>query len=211
MPRGFLELDVISTAAIAACLGFAVWATYCVFVNGHFHIYAENGLIESIQAYLLAVACAVYLATAALEKRSDKLILLFCSLLCYGFILRELDVEKFDISSALIFIGSGVGRNTTLAVAVAAICLYAALTDLNHYRKTAAQFLRSGPGALLMAAGVFLVIGDLFEKNKMIAHHVFIEEMAELFGYVLILLSSIAGNTFLSNLTPRSMGPARSG
>ena len=210
MPQGLLELDVISTAAIAACLGFAAWAAYCVFVNGHVHIYAENGLIENIQASPLAVACAVYLATVALEKRSDKLILLFCSLLCYGFVLRELDIEKFDVPRALVFIGSGVGRNMTLAVAVAGICLYAALTDLPRYRNTVAKFLRSMPGVLLVAGGVFLIIGDLIEKNKMIANAVFAEEMAELLAYVLILLSSIAGNSFLSSLKPRSRGLARS-
>jgi len=205
MSRGFLEVDAISTAAIAAWFGFAVWATYSVFVDGYVQLHAENGLIENMQAYLLVAACGIYLATLALEKRSDKLLLLSCALLCYGFMLRELDVETFDIPRALVFIGSGVGRNTTLAVAIAAICLYATVADLVHYRKAAAEFLRSRPGVLLMAGGVFLIIGEFIEKSRLVPQRVFFEEMAELFAYVLILLSSIAGNSFLSRLKLRSM------
>ncbi|NPC54242.1 hypothetical protein [Caenimonas soli] len=209
MPRGFRELDVTSTAAIVSWFGFAIWATYLVFVEGYVQLYAENGLIETTQAYLLAAACGIYLATLALEKRSDKLLLLACSLLCYGFILREVDVETFDIPRALVLIWSGVGRNTTLAAAILAICLYAVLTDLAHYRKAAAAFCRSVPGVLLMAGGVFLIIGELIEKNKMIGQRVFFEEMAELLGYVLILLSSIAANAYLSGMSIRSMRPGK--
>ena len=172
---------------------------------GSVEIYAENGLIETMQVYLLAVACGIYLATLALEKRSDKLILLSCSLLCYGFFVRELDVETFAIPQLLIFIGSGVGRTMTLALAMAAIGLYATLTDPAHYAKSAVAFARSRPGVLFVAGCVFLVVGDLLEKNKILAQRVFFEEMAELFAYVLILLSSIAGNSFLRRLTIRSV------
>lgn len=207
MSRRFLEVDVISAVAVTAWFGFTLWATYCVFVDGHVQIYAENGLIENMQAYLLVVACAIYLATLALEKRSDKLILAACSLLCYGFIVRELDVETFDIPRALIFIGSGLGRDMSLAVAIAAICLYATLTDLAHYGKAALRFVKSTPGVLWMTGGVFLVIGEVMEKNKIILHHAFVEEMAELFAYVLILLSSIAANAYLSGMSIRSMRP----
>jgi len=210
MSRRFLEIDVISAAAVAAWFGFTVWATYSVFVNGHVHIYAENGLIENMQAYLLVIACAIYLATLAFEKRSDKLILAACALLCYGFVVRELDVETFDIPRALVLIGSGAGRNISLAVGLAVICLYAALTDLARHAKAAIRFVRSKPGVLLMTAGVFLIIGELMEKNKAIPQHVFVEEMAELFADVLILLSSIATNAYLSGLSIRSMRPAES-
>jgi len=205
MFRGVLDVDIASTAVIGAWLGFAIWATYSVFALGRVQIYAENGLIESTQVYLLALACGIYLATLALEKRSDKLLLLSCSLLCYGFIVRELDIETFAVPQALVVVGSGVGRTMILALVIVAIGLYAALTDLAHYRKAAAEFLRSRPGVLLMAGGVFLVVGEFIEKSKILPHGDFFEEMAELFAYLLIFLSSIAGNFFLSRLTIRSI------
>lgn len=196
-------LGIISTVTISAWFGFALWATYFVFDNNT-QIYAEKGLIENIQACLLAIACIVYLATVALEKRSEKLILLSCSLLCYSFVLRELDVEKYDIPYALKIIGSGVGRNTTVATAFAAIFVYAALSNYFYYKKAAVGFIGTRPGILLMTGGVFLFIGDFFEGYKAITHHTFIEEMAELFAYVLIVLSSLAANSFISSTTNRS-------
>ena len=56
-----------------------------------------------------------------------------------------------------------------------------------------------------MAGGVFLVIGELAEKTPLIPQHVFVEEMAELLGYVLILLSSISANAYLSGMSIRSL------
>lgn len=205
MARSLLNINVTSGAIISAWFGFTLWAAYSVFSDNHTHIYAENGLIENIQAFLLVIACIVYLATVAIEKRSDKLILLFCSLLCFSFLLRELDVEEFDIPQALIFIGHGVGRNTTQAMAFFAIFTYAA-SNRSYYKKASVEFAKSRPGWLLITGGVFLLVGDFFEKRNGILHHVFFEEIAELFGYVLILLSSISANSFMSRITTRSSG-----
>ncbi len=196
MARRLLGVDVTSAAIIIAWFGFTLWAAYSVFHDNNVHIYAENRLIENVQACILVIASIVYFATAALDKSSEKLIIMFCSLLCLTFFLREVDVEDFDIPYALIFIGSGAGRNTILTAAFVAIFIYTGLKH-THYKKAAVEFAKSRPGWLLMAGGVFLLIGDFFEKNDTILHHsVFFEEINELFGYVLILLSSIAAKTF---------------
>jgi hypothetical protein len=44
----------------------------------------------------------------------------------------------------------------------------------------------------LIAGGVFLFIGDFFEKYEAIVNHVYWEEISEFFAYVLILVSSLA-------------------
>ncbi|MDP1765278.1 MAG: hypothetical protein Q8K83_00095 [Methylotenera sp.] len=167
------------------------------------HIYAENGIIENIQAYLLAIACIIYLVTGTLEKKSYKLIFLFCSLICYASTLRELEVEKFDIPHALIFIGHGIGLKITVGALAFAIFVCATL-NFSYQKNEAVRFARSKSGQLLIAGAAFLLIGDFFEKNKEILHHVFFEEITELFGYTLILLSSIFANFFLSRLTTLS-------
>ena len=200
MKKSPLDLEIISAAIIIGSFGFTLWSASSVFYKNHVQFYAENGFLENTQVLLLVFASIVFLATAALEKRSDKLILVFCFVLCIAFLLRELDMEDFDIPYALISIGSGVGRNTILAVAFASILIGAAFKG-SHYKKAAVEFARSKPGWLLMAGGVFLWIGDFLEKNSVHHHHVFIEEMSEFFGYVLILLSSIASNSTLSGIT----------
>ena len=183
--------DAISAATICAWIGFVFWSLRSS-LDDQARMSVENGLIETMQTVLLAVSCIVYLAAAALKEKPGKLIFLFCSLLCYSFVLRELDVEKFDIPYPLIFIGSGAGRNVTIAVAFIAILACAALGNFRVYEKAAKGFIKSRSGILLIAGGVFLFIGDFFEKYEAIINHIYWEEISEFFAYVLILVSSLA-------------------
>ena len=184
-------VDAISAATICAWIGFVFWSLRSS-LDDQALMSVENGLIETMQIVLLAVSCIVYLAAAALKAKPGKLIFLFCSLVCYSFVLRELDVEKFDIPYPLIFIGSGAGRNVTIAVAFMAILACAALRNFYVYEKAAKGFIKSRPGMLLIAGGVFLFIGEFFERYEAIVNHVYWEEISELFAYVLILLSSLS-------------------
>jgi hypothetical protein len=183
--------DAISAAIICAWIGFVFWSLRSS-LDDQALMSVENGLIETMQAVLLAISCIFYLTAAALKEKPGKLIFLFCSLFCYSFVLRELDVEKFDIPYPLIFIGSGAGRNVTIAVAFIAILACAALRNFRFYEKAAKGFIKSRPGMLLIAGGVFLFIGEFFEKYDAIVNHVYWEEISELFAYVLILVSSLA-------------------
>lgn len=184
---------------VGICAAFIGWLSYIVFYDNNFQVYAENSLIENTQAYLLVIASIIYLTTALVEKRSDKLVMVFCSVLCLGFLLRELDVENFDIPHALILMGSGLGRNIILIVAFVVILGCAAL-KFSHYKMAATQFLKSRSGWLLIAGGAFLLVGQFFEKNSIISHHhVFLEEINELFGYVLILLSSVTSISLMGS------------
>jgi hypothetical protein len=163
-----------------------------------------------MQVILVAIACIVFFAPIVFEKRSDKLILLFCSLLCYTFALRELDVQDLDIPAALKFIGYGVGRNITIAAALLAIFAYAGF-NFSYYKKAAKDFLKSRPGILMMVGGGFLLFGDFFEKYDSMIHYAYFEEISELCGYVSILLAAFAAGSSLSSVPVRANGPANVG
>lgn len=205
MIGSLLNVRKLGGAIICAWLGFTFWTGYLVFSEKQAQIYEDNGLIENMQALLLMVACIVYLLVGLRENRLNKLIPLFCSLLCFSFLLRELDVEKFDLPGVLIYFGHGAGRDAILAIALFSIFTYAAL-NRSYYKKAAIHFARSGSGWLLVSGGVFLVIGNVFEKSDGIPHFVFFEEIAELFGYVLILLSSIYARSYASCIGTHSHG-----
>jgi hypothetical protein len=198
---------IITATALSLWVVFTLWATNLV-MNNNTHIYAENGLLENIQAGILAITFVVYLVNSAVEKNSCRLILLSCSLLCYAFLLRELDVEKFDIPSVLQMLGSGIGRNLTIAIAFFALFFYAA-RYFSFYKAEVVNFLRTRPGSLLIMAGVFLVIGSVFEDIYAITHHVFIEESLELFAYGLIMLSSLSVNSYINSITISQAGVRR--
>jgi hypothetical protein len=188
------RFGALSTVAVTGFLGFALWSAYAVFVWNRTDLHAENGLIENTQVVLLLIACLAFLAPIAFETRSDKLILLFYSLLCYSFILRELEVQEFDIPEVLIFIGSGIGRNTIGAVAFTAIVAYA-FFHFSYYKKAAIEFLASRSGILVLLGGGFLFLGDGMENQKALIHHEYFEEIFELCGYVFILLAACSVNS----------------
>jgi len=186
--------NVSSYVLIGAFCALALWAVHDVFIVGDATIYAEDGFLEILQAILLGIGCLVFLAAVASRQEPGKLIFLFCSLLCYSFVVRELDVELLNVPQVVKFIGSGIGRNASLALAFGAMLIYA-VANFSYYKKAGLQFLKSKAGILLMLGGVLLQVGDLFEKNYALQHHVFFEEFSELSGYVLILLSALAVNS----------------
>lgn len=180
-----------------------LWTAHSVFILNITSIYAENGLLENIQAILLSISCIVFLIPIALGKKSEKLILLFCSLLCYSFFLREVNFDSLDVPNAIKFISFGVGRNLTLTVAFVALFSYSSFR-FSYYKNASISFIISKPGILLMAGGLFLIVGDLFEKSSSIIHHVYWEELFELCGDCFILLSAFAANAGLNRITRRS-------
>jgi hypothetical protein len=195
---------IIIASTLSAWAAFTLWATSLVMGNNT-AVYAENGLLENTQACILAITFVIFLVNSAIEKQASRLILLSCSLLCYAFLLRELDVEKFDIPYILQMLGSGAGRNTTIALGFFALTSYAS-RYFAFYRAEIASFLRTRPGSLLLMAAVFLVSGSVFEDLYAITHHEFIEESLELFAYVLILLSSLTVNSSINGMTISQAG-----
>ena len=179
---------------ISAFLAIVLWSAHAAFVLDNVAIYGENGPLETLQAILLAISCLVFLAPVVLKKGQEKLIPLFLSLLCYSFTLRELDVERLNVHDAVKFLGSGIGRNTTLAVAFMTILVYAGF-NFSYYKRAALLFIKSRPGILLLTAGLLLFVAELFEKSHSISHNAFYEEIIELCGYFFILASALAANT----------------
>ncbi len=173
------------------------WSAHSVFVLHDSTIYAENGLLENMQALLLTVSSVLFLTPLVLQRKPVKLILLFCALLSCSFALRELDIERFPVHNFLILIGSGTGRNIILSVAFAALLLYAGFR-FSYYWHAGMTFLRSRSGLLLILAGLFLVIGTLFEKSDWMVYHVFYEEISELYAYCFIAMSAFAANAGVS-------------
>ena len=104
----------ISNVTQVFILAIVLWSFYAVMLLDDPSVYAENNLLESTQALTLALALVFFLVPVFDSVRNDRLIAVFLSLLSLGFILRELDVEQFDLPNLLILLGSGKGRNLLL-------------------------------------------------------------------------------------------------
>lgn len=186
------KLSTIAVSITLAFVGVLLVSSYGVFALGQADLYSENGLLENMQAAVLAVACLTFLLPVIFKQRRDKLILLFFALLCYAFVLRELNVEDFErIPEPIRFFGFGKGRNISVGTALILILSVAALNFSSHINQ-AIRFLKSKPGALVLTAGALLFLAEFFEKGTSFPHHVYLEEIIELLAYVLLLLAAMS-------------------
>jgi hypothetical protein len=164
--------------------------SYAVYALNQSSIYLENGLLENIQVITLFLACVSFIFPVFSQSRSDKLMLIFFSFLCFSFILREVGVEELDIAYFLIFIGHDIGRNIMLIIGFSSMTLYA-IFHFEYYRKLVKVFFSSRGSKIIIPATILLYVGDFFEHSHSILHYVFLEEMFELSGYVLILITAL--------------------
>jgi hypothetical protein len=178
----------ISNVTQVFILAIVLWSFYAVMLLDDPSVYAENNLLESTQAFTLALALVFFLVPVFDSVRNDRLIAVFLSLLSLGFILRELDVEQFDLPNLLILLGSGKGRNLLLGTGLL-LTLVTALFKFRYYLSLSRCFFRHGAGIATLFAGLFLVVGDIFEKID-IPYHVLYEESLELVGYAILLLAA---------------------
>ena len=166
-------------------IGVIAWSFYGVIGLNDFNIFDENSLLENTQAFVLLLVFFLFLVPLFEPFRGDKLIAVFFAILTLAFLLREVDIEKFDLPKILILLGSGNGRNILLALGFLSTLGFA-LFKFRYYLDLARCFLRNRTGFATLVAGLFLIVGDMFEKID-VPYHVLYEESLELLGYAFLL------------------------
>ena len=107
-----------SMLALVLIVGVIFWSLFSGVWLENSSVFKENGLLENTQAFTLTITLLFFLVPTFNRFRSDRLLGVFFSFLTLGFILRELDIETFDLPNILILLGSGQGRNLLLAVGI---------------------------------------------------------------------------------------------
>jgi hypothetical protein len=187
--------------AISIFLLVDIILTYLIFIKGNSHVYQENELIENLQAILLTISCIVFLIYSPFVERSLSLIPLSLSLLCFSFLLRELDVEDFAIPAFFRLIGSGTGRNVMLSVLWIFTITYMVFSSL-PFRKIISSYLSSKSGVMLLICAGFLIAGALFDSGIIgLEYSTFYEEFLELNGYYMLLMGSLMSHRSLQGIT----------
>lgn len=177
-----------SMLALVLIVGVIFWSLFSGVWLENSSVFKENGLLENTQAFTLTITLLFFLVPTFNRFRSDRLLGVFFSFLTLGFILRELDIETFDLPNVFILLGSGQGRNLLLAVGILSTIGFA-LFKFRYYLDLSICFLKSRTGFAAIGAGIFLVVGDIFE-NVQIPFSVLYEESLELMGYSLLLLAA---------------------
>jgi hypothetical protein len=150
-------------------------------------LYSENALLENAQVLFLAVAAIGYLVIAP-SHQYERLINSAIALLCFSFVLRELDIEHLNLADVLVTLGSGTGRNILLAFLWVSLSAYGFAT-INNKLSMARQFISSYAFLALTIAFLLLMVGAVMDRKVIeFSHAVLIEELAETNAYFVIAL-----------------------
>ncbi|WP_374088851.1 hypothetical protein [Methylomicrobium lacus] len=159
-------------------------------ISGDAEIANENHFLENLQLILLFASGVAFLQTMMYVQKGQRLLPALGALLCLSFILRELDVEKFDLPQALVFLGSGYGRSILLS-GLWLLLSVLFVRDYKHYLTLAVHILPTRSGVFLVAGGLLVGVASLFDGPVFEFYRLY-EALSEMNGYFLLLVSSLS-------------------
>ena len=161
------------------------------FAGGAGELARENGVLENAQVILLLLSGLVFVVQSFRVERNVRVILWMGAWLSPSIILRELDVEMLAVPQWVIAVGSGMGRNLIMGIGWIVLGLIA-LKSYPELKGSLGKFARSRTAAFVLAAGVTLFLGSLFDHGFVwIEKGRLWEELFETFGYFLLLAASL--------------------
>jgi len=167
---------------------------FTVVTFGHHHLHDENGLLENFQAFLLFSATILYFRLTMLNDQSEesKRVNMGLSLLCFSFLLREVDIEKLPFMETVGFLFHGIGRTILLVVLWSGF--FKNVYDHCEIRLLAIELLTSKYMLFLNISFLLLVVGTTFDKEFWdIEHGRLYEELAETNAYLILIIPAIFG------------------
>jgi hypothetical protein len=181
-----------AVVAFSALIATDLFFYYQVEIIGNLKVFKENQLLENLQALLIFIAGLSYSQAVPYVGKCRRLLPLGGALLSISFLLRELDVEKFDVPRwAAFLLGSGIGRNSLLTILWLSV-VFLFVRNRRHYLPLALGLLTHRTGIYAILSGVLLITGSLFEEQVFnVKMYQFYEELAEMNGYFFLLLSAL--------------------
>jgi len=131
---------------------------------------------------LLSLLITIYIAFD--RVREDTIISIVLSIALFGILLREIDIEDFNVPMWVVAIGSGDGRTLLLSIMLAPVLLFMIVKYQQYYDLVKKYFL-SQVGLSLVLTFCLLLIGSMFEHEYLLSRTL-IEESFELIAYGLL-------------------------
>ncbi|HEY9018158.1 hypothetical protein [Thiomicrospira sp.] len=149
---------------------------------------AENGLYESIQLVLIALAFVLALINLLTHKQKKLIyISIGFSLLSFGFFLRELELRDTDFPNWLIYLSSPSGSAVITSLLFLPFIVYS-LRYLMFAWQSGLCFMKTNYFWLMLLAAVFLFTGGIFDRAWITDEYgLFFEEFFETAGYYTML------------------------
>jgi len=187
-PQTFNGLQLAAISLLLA--GINALFAYDVLLFDHHEVHGENALLENLQALFLTLATALFLVPTA-SNIANKCLNKAFALLCFSFLLRELDLEHLGLPALLVQLGTGTGR-TLLLAALWALVLYGFVRNVTHKPYFLRQLLRSYKFAVMAVVLVLLAISAVMDKELLpVTPARLYEELAETNAYFMMLVVGV--------------------
>ena len=165
-------------------------ALFIFFTQQSDSFHSEGAALENTQVIFLIISAVGFLFLLPF-KHPYKTIHLAIALLCFSFILRELDLEHMDVFQIIKILGSGQGRILLLASLWASMSFYS-YNAVENKVCALKGFCFSPLFSVLLFAFLMLMAGAVLDKKIIeISQPMFFEELAEVNAYMLISLPVI--------------------
>lgn len=177
--------------ALFLFLAFNVSLPLLVSQGGQHFLYQENGVIENLQALLLAGSCYVFLRNAGRCEKQYTTIFLLLALISASCFFREFDVREFGWPALITSMISGDVKNGIL-VLLAVPLVIRIVRQFHLFKAQITRYALSCSGLLFCLSGLLLVFGGIFDRGFFhVPLYRFYEELAELNGYFFYFLSAV--------------------
>ncbi|MEI6891370.1 MAG: hypothetical protein V5783_04275 [Pontiella sp.] len=201
LPENIMRLNPNHIFLMLLGAGFLFSPT--VFADEMVRVDLENGPLENLQVILLFLSAIAFLRPVYRAERSYRCVLLGGAMLCFSFILRELDVEDLAVPHWVISMGSGPGRDVLLGTGWVLV-VGLSIKSFAALKQNLKSILFSRTTALIVSAGLVLFSGSFFDhKDNKTTMDQLAEEIIEGVGYGIFLLGAIlsrsTARTFAEN------------
>lgn len=154
------------------------------------HLHDENSLLENLQVVILLAGLLPYLAFRTVTPDVAVFNQAF-ALLCFSFLLREVDVEHLDVPVLVKTLGSGTGKVMLLALLWGGF-LSVVIRKGHITNSVVRAFLDSDEFKILLLAVLLLAVSAIMDRQIFaVQFSRLYEEMAEVNAYLLMLLGSL--------------------
>lgn len=174
------------TVTVINCAILAAWMFW-----GAPQLVKENGIVENLQALIIAAAFLLYLLAFRDSSRETRPIAIVFIFVCFSFFFREVDFRILDVPGWVVKVTSGYIRDLLFLGLLALLLIYL-YWHLDSLQKLIwVQFSRlSVP---LYLCGALLILGEVFEGGGLfnVTPNMFWEEFVEVNAYFALFMAAL--------------------
>lgn len=164
-----------------------IMVIYEKITNHAIQLSVEGGMIENITAFGFLFPGILLLFRSLSKQNLELRLTQFFSVTCVVLFLREVDTEDLAVPYMIKLLSSGLGRNALFIIIYTIIIILTIKEEKHQLFGKLLLCCKSKIAQLVFLGCCFMLIGNQFENSG----NMFVEELLEMNGSLLILLASV--------------------